>query len=236
MSSYEFLRDTWRLLPEGLRRNEQLRMITQPVADLFREHKQGVYHAGYFQSDVEQPAVAASQVISQSICDDLRPRRVVDIGCGSGALLAALAARGVETIGLEYADAARDVARGRNVDARPFDVRFDTFDPSIGSFDVACCTEVAEHLPAKYADRLVDTLASAGRTVVFTAATPGQGGTDHVNEQPNEYWIERFLKRGYSYDESLTRRWREDWKTAGIADWYWKNVMVFSSAETTGTR
>jgi SAM-dependent methyltransferase len=232
MSRYTFLRNAWRLLPRGLRGNDTIRRVTQPIAGIFREHKQGIYHSGYFASDVEGPAAASASVIAQSICETLHPRRVVDIGCGSGALLEALASRGVETLGLEYADAAREVARQRGVDARPFDVRFDSFDSGLGVFDVACCTEVAEHLDAKYADRLVDVLTRAGRTILFTAAPPGQGGTDHVNEQPPEYWIDKFRALGYRLDSSLTIRWRETWKEAGIAEWYWKNLMVFSGIAT----
>jgi cyclopropane fatty-acyl-phospholipid synthase-like methyltransferase len=228
MSSYAFFRGAWRLLPDSLRANASIRRVTQPIAGMFRAHKQGIYHAAYFADDVEGPAAASADVIAQSICNVFAPRRVIDIGCGSGALLAALSARGVQTVGLEYADAAREVARKRNVDARPFDVRFDSFDSSLGVFDGACSTEVAEHLPAKYADRLVDILTRAGRVVLFTAATPGQGGTDHVNEQPHEYWIDKFQQRGFIHDISLSSRWREDWKAAGVASWYWQNLMIFS--------
>lgn len=228
MSAYLILRAGWRLLPQGIRANEQLRKLAQPFAGVFREHKQGVYHADYFADDVEGPAIASASAISESICRDLSPRRVIDLGCGSGALLANLSARGVETVGLEYADAARAIARRRNVDARPFDVRFDSVDPHLGRFDVACSTEVAEHIPAKYADRLVATLTQAANNVVFTAATPGQGGTDHVNEQPHAYWIKTFRSQGYMFDKDLSNKWRTEWKAAAIAEWYWKNLMVFS--------
>ncbi len=36
------------------------------------------------------------------------------------------------------------------------------------------------------------------RPVAFTAASPGQGGTGHINEQPAGYWTARFAARGYA--------------------------------------
>ena len=74
----------------------------------------------------------------------------------------------------------------------------------------------------------VDLLSSLSDHVVMTAAPPGQGGTDHVNEQPNSYWIEKFRKRGFRYDETLTQRTRTDWKEKGAADFYYRNVMIFA--------
>jgi len=65
-------------------------------------------------------------------------------------------------------------------------------------FDLSLCIEVAEHLPPDRADYLVRLLATCSDTVFFSAAHPGQGGTLHLNEQPPEYWLERF--RSYGFD------------------------------------
>lgn len=64
-------------------------------------------------------------------------------------------------------------------------------------FDLALCIEVAEHLPPDRADYLVDLLTSSADTVFFSAAHPGQGGTLHLNEQPREWWLEKFRARGF---------------------------------------
>jgi hypothetical protein len=97
-------------------------------------------------------------------------------------------------------------------------------------FDVAISTEVAEHLPERFADRYVDLLTKAAPQIVFTAAFPGQGGADHVNEQPASYWIGKFSARGFAFDEPLSREWRRQWKEAGIARWYWMNAMIFTKS------
>jgi hypothetical protein len=70
-------------------------------------------------------------------------------------------------------------------------------------------------------------LASAGESLVFTAAPPGQGGTDHVNEQPPDYWISRFAKQGLVHDAVLSEAWRAEWQQAGVQWWFWRNIMVF---------
>jgi hypothetical protein len=91
--------------------------------------------------------------------------------------------------------------------------------------------EVAEHLPEAVADRYVELLTSLSPLVVFTAAPPGQGGSDHVNEQPPSYWILKFQQRDFGHDDGLTRRWRESWEASGVVEsWYHQNLMIFRSA------
>ena len=83
-----------------------------------------------------------------SLCDALRARRVVDIGCGNGALCRELASRGYEVVGCEPSTEGLRFAQ----DAAPqlvFHELGADDDPSpIGneSFDVAIATEVIEHL------------------------------------------------------------------------------------------
>jgi hypothetical protein len=88
--------------------------------------------------------------------------------------------------------------------------------------------EVAEHLPASCAERYLDLLCGAGDRIIFTAATPGQGGSDHVNEQPHEYWISKFVARGFSHEVEASNEASKQWEAAGIATWYWRNVMIFA--------
>jgi 2-polyprenyl-3-methyl-5-hydroxy-6-metoxy-1,4-benzoquinol methylase len=55
-------------------------------------------------------------------------------------------------------------------------------------FDLVVSLEVAEHLPASAADQFVNTLVKHGKKILFSAAIPGQGGQDHLNEQWPDYW------------------------------------------------
>ena len=92
---------------------------------------------------------------------------------------------------------------------------------------MAVSLEVGEHLPKRSAGRLVDLLTTLSPVVVFSAATPGQGATGHVNEQPHAYWITRFAARGFVMDRVLSDHWRSEWETQGVASRYFENVLVF---------
>ena len=225
-SPYWLLRSTYLLLPEKLRLWPPLKRLSQRVVSTVASHED-IYTAEYYQRDVEGPARCAAPVISASIMRDFNPRRVVDLGCGTGALLEALKNHGCDCQGFEYSDSGLALCRSRGLHVAKFDIEHDSIPSQLGKFDVALSTEVAEHLPARCADRFVDVLASLAPVIVLTAATPGQGGTDHVNEQPHEYWIEKLKARGYQYELSRSQNWRWAWESAGIADFYYRNVMVF---------
>lgn len=63
--------------------------------------------------------------------------------------------------------------------------------------DLVHCVEVVEHIEEKYIENLLDSMCN-GKVILMTNALPGQGGYHHVNEQPTEYWIQKFHARGYS--------------------------------------
>jgi SAM-dependent methyltransferase len=185
-----------------------------------------IYDLAYYNKFVEPIMRISARPMARSILRDLDPRTVVDVGCGTGVLLEELRSIGkIDVLGLELADAAISICARRGLVVRKFDLERDP-PPELHS-DVAVSTEVAEHLPASCADRFVELLSGIADAVVLTAATPSQGGTDHVNEQPNAYWIDKFDARGRRFDQPLSRKWRSEWERAGVAACFWSSVMVF---------
>jgi 2-polyprenyl-3-methyl-5-hydroxy-6-metoxy-1,4-benzoquinol methylase len=185
-----------------------------------------IYDAEYYRM-IEALAVRSADVMAESIVQEFRPQTVVDVGCGTGALLEALKKRGcAQVFGLEYSDAALMYCRERGLEVQQFDLERDQFCHD-RTFDVAISMEVAEHLPARMADTYIDLIQQLSDRIVFTAATPGQGGEDHVNEQPHAYWIAKLQARGFAYEAERSARWQREWETRQIAACYAKNVMLF---------
>ncbi len=186
-----------------------------------------IYNADYYSNVVEGPAVMSAEEISRTIVAKISPKSVIDIGCGTGALLMAFQNLGVLSFGLEYSVEALKFCRSRGVDVQKFDIEHDFFDFE-KRFDVAISLEVAEHIPEKYANRYIDLMTKFSDIIIISAATPGQGGDDHVNEQPHSYWQEKFESLGFRLDQSLTEELATEWGKSGtVTSWYYRNLMIF---------
>jgi 2-polyprenyl-3-methyl-5-hydroxy-6-metoxy-1,4-benzoquinol methylase len=154
------------------------------------------------------------------------PRSVVDIGCGTGLYLAAFAAEGVEVKGYEGSEVA---IRKSPVKEKITLWNLEEYLPSDRRYDLCLSIEVAEHLRSQAADAFVRTLVGLSDTIVFTAATPGQGPVDigHINEQPHEYWIGKFAEESFGLEREVTEEIKKEMEEAKVIWWVPKNLMVF---------
>jgi len=218
-------RAIWRATPELLR-TFRGRIIGSLERRALHDE---VYDADYFEQFVEPTMAQSCDAIARTIVEEYDPAVVVDVGCGTGLLLRSLKAAGVTVLGLENAEAAISVCRRRGIAVEKLDIERET--GRGWRADVAVSTEVAEHLPPSCADRFVDLLTSISENVVLSAAVPGSGGTDHVNEQPNDYWVRRMRARGYHFDRRRSEQWRQRWRDAGVAGCFARTVMIFRHAD-----
>jgi SAM-dependent methyltransferase len=187
-----------------------------------------IYDETYF-SEIEGRAVASAPAMARTIREHFHPLSVIDVGCGTGALLVAFRDLGCSVSGLEYAEAALRSCRERNLEVRKFDIERQVLKKPARS-DLAVSFEVAEHLPEKRADRFVELLCSLAPVIVCSAAKPDQPGMDHVNCQPQSYWIEKFERRGYRFDCVAADALRAQWRAQGVTGYYYDNVMAFRGA------
>ncbi len=152
-----------------------------------------------------------------------QPFSVVDFGCGQGGWLAAAESLGATILkGFDGPWVRKGSLLSSSIDFTPVD--FEKFVDLEQRFDLAMSLEVAEHLSADAAESFINLLCRASDVVLFSAAIKYQGGTNHVNEQWQSYWIDLFRSNAYEcFDVFRGAIWRNedvDW-------WYRQNTFLF---------
>jgi SAM-dependent methyltransferase len=187
----------------------------------------------YTRAFYEQQSAGSRQSAAETIpllLQWLRVSSVVDVGCGIGTWLAVFREHGVtDGLGLDGAYVDRTQLLMPASQFRAVDL---TTPPRLErTFDLAVSIEVAEHLPAAAADSFVRYLTTLAPIVLFSAAVPGQGGTNHLNEQWPEYWATRFLEGGFVTIDCLRPLL---WHRESVQWWHAQNMLVFVAQRSLG--
>ena len=168
----------------------------------------------------------SAQTVVPIVLQMLQPKSVVDVGCGDGTWLSVFRELGVsDVVGLD----------GDYVDRRQLQIPQDQFSAKDLSspfdlprtFDLAMSLEVAEHLPPQSAVCFVDSLTQLAPLVLFSAAIPLQGGTQHLNEQWPDYWAALFRARDYMPIDCIRGR---IWGSEQVEWYYAQNLLLFAKA------
>lgn len=170
------------------------------------------------------PAPSAHHLCT-ALKDLVEPRSVLDVGCGVGAFLVEFIRLGIaDVVGID-GPASLPVFQPSKHLFYPADIAAPL--SLERRFDLALCLEVGEHLHDSAAELLVENLITHAPVVAFSAAHPGQGGQDHVNERWPVYWQRRFHQHGYVALDLLRGRLCE---ISEVADFYRTNVFMFAEA------
>jgi len=152
-------------------------------------------------------------------------KSVLDVGCGTGTWLKVFRDHEItDVLGIdgEFLDKGKLVIPLENF--KESDLRLPFAFPR--RFDLLLCIEVAEHLPPSSANEFVQCLCRHSDTIVFSAAIPGQGGQNHMNEQWPRYWEAKFNEQGFSrLDIIRPRIWNDD----RVDVWYRQNLFVYTT-------
>ncbi|GAX42589.1 hypothetical protein NIES4075_35910 [Tolypothrix sp. NIES-4075] len=176
---------------------------------------------------VRDGSIKSAKEIIPIIFDLIHPKSVIDVGCGTGTWLSVFQEHGVENIwGVD----------GDYVDKKNLEIpedRFLSFDLKSPfsldrQFDLVVSLEVAEHLPQDCAETFVDSLTRLGAVILFSAAIPFQGGTEHINEQWLDYWAKYFQEKGYVAIDCIRNK---VWQNDNVEFWYAQNMLIFAKKD-----
>jgi SAM-dependent methyltransferase len=175
-----------------------------------------------YRSWVDDNQKTAEAIVSV-LFDFLHPDSIIDFGCGLGNFVVEFEKKGVEKVlGVDGYWAKEDPLFKIKKETAFLPVDLTKPVDLHQRFDVALCLEVAEHLPAAAASQLVETLTKASDRIVFSAAPPGQGGINHLNEQWMDYWEEKFAAKNFVVHDILRTVF---WNNEAISWWYRQNIF-----------
>jgi hypothetical protein len=173
---------------------------------------------------------------AEALIEVFDPKEIIDIGCANGYLLEYLAKKGITKFtGLEGADAAFKYMPAV-VKSKAFKVDLSKkVDVLPGQkFHIVNCTEIGEHIPAKYEDIFIGNISGfVDKYLILSWANTwedwhGVEKQKHVNPRSKRYVINKLKKLGLIYRKSLTDSFiRSLNKKQNVFDHWARNMMVF---------
>ena len=190
------------------------------------------YNNFFYENQLSESRNSAKYIVP--IINNLfKPKTVIDVGCGIGAWLevwksyeSCIEVKGIDA---DFVDKSLLLINtSTEFVAADLNERL----PKLKKYDLAMCLEVAEHLEEKRANTFVEDLVNLSDIIVFSAAIPGQEGTQHINEQFLQYWIEKFYQKNYvCYDVIRPLIWNVE----TISWWFRQNIVIFINNDEVDT-
>lgn len=189
------------------RRENGRQALTDVEYDAIVPHNRDPYGPAFFKF-TELDHGWSSEMFGHILWLLYEPRTVIEFGCGCGGTLAALKSHGAGVLGTDVSVAAAPFIARRDQGIADDLVVGDLAEPMQGAMfhhnDLAVSVEVLEHVTEAGADQAVKTIAAAAPRAVITACPPVGRNSLHLNEQPFQYWIDKFAAAGMYMDEEET--------------------------------
>jgi len=178
---------------------------------------------GYRLYNAEREGDLSEKVILSLLMEKFDICSMVDFGCATGRWCKCAKSLGVkEVLGIDgdYVKSDERVIEDTEFQAMDLSENIDLDK----RYDLAVSLEVAEHLPEEKSDIFIRNLVNSANIVLFSAATPGQGGDYHINEQRMSYWEKKFSKHNFHMVDFLRPViWNDD----RVLPMYRQNCVVY---------
>ncbi len=180
-----------------------------------------------FYASQEDDSIRSARHVLPIVLDLVKPRSVIDVGCGTGGWLAICINLGVsDVLGIDGYGVPSEILRipeAQFISAdlrKPFAVDRE--------FDLVMSLEVAEHLPRVCERDFVESLSKLGPAILFAAGAPTRSGVGHVNEQWPSHWAALFSEQGYQAIDCVRPR---VWDNQEVAWWYAQDTLLYVHEE-----
>jgi SAM-dependent methyltransferase len=184
--------------------------------------------ASKYQHTTDIHNTKSPSVIIPFLLKYIKATSVIDIGCGTGTWLKVFKSQGVsETIGIDgfHLDKSVLVIPQEDVKLKDLEKPFELEK----KFDLAISLEVAEHLAPSSAQDFVSSITKLSDIILFSAAIPGQGGQNHLNEQWPSYWKHLFETQGFEMIDCIRSNF---WNNKEVDWWYRQNMFLVIKKDT----
>jgi SAM-dependent methyltransferase len=184
--------------------------------------KQEFYPQGFYDYFVKR-SYQSARIILGMLFSVYKPQSVIDIGCGAGAWLSAAEALGCsKLVGVDGEWVDRGKLLSKKIELKTVDFE----EPLMisGQYDLCISMEVAEHISERHAGVFIQTLSRMAPVVLFSGATKFQGGSHHVNEQWQSYWIALFRNLNFECFDIFRGN---VWDNLDVEYWYSQNALLF---------
>ena len=181
-----------------------------------------IYNKKFYESQ-KDGSLRSAEIIFPYVFDILRPKSVIDVGCGLGTWLCVAKKCGVrEILGIDgdYVNRKELFIAQKEFQSVHLSKRIELD----RKFELILCLEVGEHIDRRDEVVCLDNIASFGDAVLFGAAIPFQGGTNHVNLNWQQYWVKQFEKRGYIPIDCVRPVF---WSNSRVEYFYLQNTILY---------
>jgi hypothetical protein len=181
------------------------------------------YSQSFYDAQSNISFASACQVVPH-VLEMTTTRSVVDYGCGVGTWLQAFENHGVsDLVGFEGEWVQKVPRRVKDGVIQVMDLN--QARPTERIYDLAISLEVAEHLNPEGSANFVAALCASAPVILFSAAIPQQGGTNHINCQWQDFWAELFQQNGYDAYDVIRPKIVHN---KDVASYYRQNIIMYA--------